>query len=127
MDSTGLDIISELARLGQRKQVCLQWIPSHVGVPGNETADELAAKSPGLSLQSRRSRSLQTALACFRSGHLRGMTIVQRVKFFVTCLYSLPASSAHFLDRWGISLGRLFGDQDLTYDIIMRKGQIDLV
>ncbi|PRD36687.1 UNVERIFIED_CONTAM: hypothetical protein NCL1_07822 [Trichonephila clavipes] len=33
MDSTGLDITSKLTRLGQRKQVCLQWIPSHVGVP----------------------------------------------------------------------------------------------
>ncbi|GFY27521.1 RNase H domain-containing protein [Trichonephila clavipes] len=44
MDSTGLDILFKLVRLGQRKQVCLQWIPSHVGVPGNETADELAGR-----------------------------------------------------------------------------------
>ncbi|GFX26705.1 RNase H domain-containing protein [Trichonephila clavipes] len=45
MDSTGLDILSKLVRLGQRKQVCLQWIPSHVGEPGNEAADELADRA----------------------------------------------------------------------------------
>ncbi|GFS94091.1 RNase H domain-containing protein [Trichonephila clavipes] len=44
MDSTGLDIISKLARPGQRKQVCLQWIPSYVGVPGNDAADELVGR-----------------------------------------------------------------------------------
>ncbi|GFT62420.1 uncharacterized protein TNCV_4717841 [Trichonephila clavipes] len=44
MDSTGLDILSKLVRLNQKKQVCLQWIPSHVGVPGNEAADELAGR-----------------------------------------------------------------------------------
>ncbi|GFU75129.1 hypothetical protein TNCV_2055721 [Trichonephila clavipes] len=41
-DSTGLNILSKFVRLGQRKQVCLQGIQSHVGVPGNEAADELA-------------------------------------------------------------------------------------
>ncbi|GFU17842.1 transposable element Tcb2 transposase [Trichonephila clavipes] len=37
-------VLSMRRRLGQRKQVCLQWIPSPVGVPGNEFADELAGK-----------------------------------------------------------------------------------
>ncbi|GFU70110.1 nup43 [Trichonephila clavipes] len=44
MDSTGQDILSKLVWLRQRKQVCFRWIPSHVGVPGNETADELAGR-----------------------------------------------------------------------------------
>ncbi|GFS95112.1 hypothetical protein TNCV_2704671 [Trichonephila clavipes] len=45
MDSTGLDIISKLAMLGQGKQVCLQWIPPHVGVPENEAVDDLAERA----------------------------------------------------------------------------------
>ncbi|GFT21799.1 RNase H domain-containing protein, partial [Trichonephila clavipes] len=116
MDSTVLDILSKL--VGQRKQASLQWIPSQVGVPENEAANELAsrgcdlpnpcsaalthsemhsfqrnkmnltwrkppayhwyaAKSPDLSIiQCRSSRAHQTALAHFRSGHLRSMTFV---------------------------------------------------
>ncbi|GFV94005.1 uncharacterized protein TNCV_3573581 [Trichonephila clavipes] len=165
MDSTGLDILSKLVRLGQRKQVCLQWIPSHVSVPGNEAADELAgrgcdlpnpsstflthteipsfrrnkmnltwrnplahhwyaAKSPGLSLQS---RALQTVLARFRNGHLRGMTLVQGVKSFLTCPCSLLASPAHLLDFWGISLRQLYEEQGLVCETIARKGQMDSV
>ncbi|GFS57714.1 RNase H domain-containing protein [Trichonephila inaurata madagascariensis] len=34
MLNTGVDIISKLAKLDHRKKVCLQWIPSHVGVLG---------------------------------------------------------------------------------------------
>ncbi|GFW41547.1 RNase H domain-containing protein [Trichonephila clavipes] len=44
MDSTCLDILSKLVRLGQRRQLCLQWVSSHVSVPGNKAADELACR-----------------------------------------------------------------------------------
>ncbi|GFY17491.1 uncharacterized protein TNCV_3518461 [Trichonephila clavipes] len=168
MDRTGPDILSKLVRLVQRKQVCLQWIPSHVGVPGNETADELAgmgcdlsnpsstvlthseipsfqrnkmnltwrnppahhwyaAKSPALSIQCRSSKAYQTALARFRSGHLRSMTFVQGVKSFFTCPCSLLASPAHLLDCRGISLRQLYEEQDLVCDTITRKSQMNLV
>ncbi|GFV97603.1 uncharacterized protein TNCV_2041111 [Trichonephila clavipes] len=86
-----------------------------------------AAKSPGLSLQCRSSRAHQTALARIKSGHLRSMTFVQGVKSFFICPCSLPASPAHLLDFWGISLRQLFEDQDLVCDTILRKGQIDLM
>ncbi|GFV44923.1 nup43 [Trichonephila clavipes] len=36
-------------RLGQRKQVCLQWIPSDVSVPGNKASDELDGRGCALS------------------------------------------------------------------------------
>ncbi|GFY14925.1 nup43 [Trichonephila clavipes] len=44
MDSAGLDIILKLARFGQRKKACLQWIPSHADVSGNGAADELSGR-----------------------------------------------------------------------------------
>ncbi|GFU83582.1 uncharacterized protein TNCV_2125101 [Trichonephila clavipes] len=86
-----------------------------------------ATKSPGLSIQCRYSRDHQTALACFRSGHLRSMTFVQLVKSFFTCPCSLPASPAHLLDFWGISLRQLCEEQDLACDTITQERQIDLV
>ncbi|GFV18803.1 uncharacterized protein TNCV_4756901 [Trichonephila clavipes] len=116
-------------------------IHDHVGVPGNEAVDELAAsgcdlsissstvlndsefqslqrtkmnlawrnpsaqhwyaaKTPGLPIQCRSSRSHQTALTRFRSGHLRSMTFMKRVKSFFTCPCSLPTSPVPLLDCW---------------------------
>ncbi|GFX69568.1 putative RNA-directed DNA polymerase from transposon BS [Trichonephila clavipes] len=165
IDSTGQYILSKFVRLGQRKQVCLQWIPSHGGVSENEAADELtgrgcdlsnpsstvlthseihsfqrnkmnltwqnhlthhwyAAKSPGLSIECRSSRAHQTALARFRSGHLRSMTFVQGVKSFFTCPCSLPA---HLLDCRVISLRQFYEEQGLMCETITRNGQMNLV
>ncbi|GFU24756.1 uncharacterized protein TNCV_793811 [Trichonephila clavipes] len=79
-------------------------------------------KSPGLSLRCRSSSVLQMVVARLRSGHLHVMTFVQGESFFTS-----PSSHAPLLDFWGISLEQLFGDQDLVCDILMRKGQMDMV
>ncbi|GFX97333.1 uncharacterized protein TNCV_1077041 [Trichonephila clavipes] len=86
---------------------------------------ETITKSPGLSVQCRSSRAHQTTLARLRSGHLRSMTFVQGVKSFFTCPCSLPASPAHLLDCWGISLRQLYEEQGLVCETITRKGQMD--
>ncbi|GFX60984.1 uncharacterized protein TNCV_2366621 [Trichonephila clavipes] len=77
--------------------------------------------------QCRGSRAHQTALARFRSDHLRSMTFVQGVKSFFTCPYSLLASPAHILDSCGISLRQLYEEQDLVCGTIMQKGQMEIV
>ncbi|GFU24086.1 uncharacterized protein TNCV_2006821 [Trichonephila clavipes] len=111
MDSTGLDILSKLVRLGQRKQICHKvadelagrgcdlpnpssTVLTHTKIhPFQRNKINLtwrnppahhwyAAKSPGLSIQCRSSGAHQTALARLRSGHLRRLTFVQGVKSF---------------------------------------------
>ncbi|GFX58869.1 uncharacterized protein TNCV_805731 [Trichonephila clavipes] len=85
-----------------------------------------AAKSPGLSIHCRSSRSHQMILARLRSGHLRSMTFVQGVKSFFTCSCALLASPAHLLDCWGISLRQLYEEQGLVCETITRNCQMDL-
>ncbi|GBN81678.1 hypothetical protein AVEN_187609-1 [Araneus ventricosus] len=47
-EKTGEEIISEIVTLSQKSRVCIQWIPSHVGVFGNEVADLLAKEESAL-------------------------------------------------------------------------------
>ncbi|GFT38545.1 RNase H domain-containing protein, partial [Nephila pilipes] len=48
LDKLRQDIILKLAALTQGGTVCLQWIPSHVGVYGNEVADLLVGEGSEL-------------------------------------------------------------------------------
>ncbi|GBM60375.1 hypothetical protein AVEN_156937-1 [Araneus ventricosus] len=47
-EKTAQEVISKIATLSQECRVCFQWIPSHVGVFGNEEADVLAKEGSAL-------------------------------------------------------------------------------
>ncbi|GBN81868.1 hypothetical protein AVEN_231476-1 [Araneus ventricosus] len=47
-EKTGQEVISKISTLSQKSRVCFQWIPSHVGVFGNEEADVLAKEGSAL-------------------------------------------------------------------------------
>ncbi|GBM24118.1 hypothetical protein AVEN_50236-1 [Araneus ventricosus] len=47
-EKTGQEVVSKIATLSQKSRVCYQWIPSHVGVFGNEEADVLAKEGSAL-------------------------------------------------------------------------------
>ncbi|GBN09129.1 hypothetical protein AVEN_199552-1 [Araneus ventricosus] len=47
-EKTGQEIISKIVTLSQKSRVCIQWIPSHVGVFGNDVADLHAKEGSAL-------------------------------------------------------------------------------
>ncbi|GBM20749.1 hypothetical protein AVEN_105973-1 [Araneus ventricosus] len=47
-EKTGQGIISKIVSLSQKSRVCIQWIPFHVGVFGNEVADLLEKEGSAL-------------------------------------------------------------------------------
>ncbi|GFT25652.1 RNase H domain-containing protein [Nephila pilipes] len=48
LEKTGKEIISKIVKLSQNSRVCIQWIPSHDGVFGNEMADLLEKEESAL-------------------------------------------------------------------------------
>ncbi|GBM79245.1 hypothetical protein AVEN_104201-1 [Araneus ventricosus] len=111
-----------------KSRVCFQWIPSHVGVFGNEEADVLAKEGSALSLQSVGTRSAQTALARLRSGHIKSLKFIDKEKAFSSCPCSCPASPAHIIDCIGASARQLWsGEGKGLVELLERHGVMDLV
>ncbi|GFS49875.1 metabotropic glutamate receptor 8 [Trichonephila clavipes] len=53
-DKTSVSILKNLKELSQQHEIYFQWIPSHIGLFGNDTADLLAKEGVTENLMSRR-------------------------------------------------------------------------
>ncbi|GFW23760.1 putative RNA-directed DNA polymerase from transposon BS [Trichonephila clavipes] len=53
-DKTSVSILKNLKELSQQHEIYFQWIPSHIGLFGNDTADLLAKEGVTEDLMSRR-------------------------------------------------------------------------
>ena len=47
-DQLSVNIVKHLRDLSRTTEIHIQWIPSHVGIEGNERADTIAKESCGL-------------------------------------------------------------------------------
>ncbi|GBM22472.1 hypothetical protein AVEN_201403-1 [Araneus ventricosus] len=84
-----------------------------------------AGNRPGVSLQSEGTRSAQSALARFRSGHIKSLKFVDKEKTYSSCPCSCPASPAHVIDCIGASAVE-WGQNRLVV-LLERHGIMDLV
>lgn len=85
------DILSVLSRLSEGQNIRFCWVPSHVGIPGNERADQCAAAAKNLSISQvnvpvRDSiRAIRTALTSKwqREWNMTGNNKLQLIKPFL--------------------------------------------
>ncbi|XP_055932087.1 uncharacterized protein LOC129962366 [Argiope bruennichi] len=164
------EIMKLLCEIGLNTPINLHWIPSHVGIHGNEISDVLAKNGcdipmdclnrltpteihslgkhrllsewrrtpshqwyadnrPGLSITFCGSLPFQSAMARFRSGHLKCLRCQNGEKTFQPCSCSQPASPVHLLLFLGASYKQLLVERDFLqiYAELTRRGLLDLV
>ncbi|GFX34039.1 transposable element Tc3 transposase [Trichonephila clavipes] len=119
-DNVGVSILTKLKRLFTSHRIHLQWIPSHIDLEGNETADTLAKAG---------ACEDQTLLARFRSGHIKSMKFSEGRKSFEMCMNcsSEPATPAHILECLGLAKQDLADVPLLVLDFLRVYDVMDLV
>ncbi|GBN63535.1 hypothetical protein AVEN_71800-1 [Araneus ventricosus] len=118
--ASGELFVSEIFSIHRAKANSAWKVPSaHEWYAGNR---------PGLSLQSEGTRSAQTALARFRSGHMKSLKFVDKEKTYSSCPCSCPASPAHVIDCIGASAGLLWSEGGNGLVVLLeRHGIMSLV
>ncbi|GFS41634.1 uncharacterized protein NPIL_455621 [Nephila pilipes] len=93
--------------------------PSHDWYDGNH---------PGLSLQTRSTRSVQTALAKLCSGHIKSLKFIDKEKTYSSCPCSRPASPAHLIDYIDASSRQQWSERGNGLVVLLEQhGVMDLV
>ncbi|GFV00404.1 putative RNA-directed DNA polymerase from transposon BS [Trichonephila clavipes] len=113
-DKTSVSIPKNLKELSQQHEIYFQWIPSHIGLFGNDTADLLAKEGVTEDLMSRRTLTFSE--------------IFSKTKSLIQELWKTPPSHPWY-NRQAPGLDRedIYSSPLLVYDFLRTLGLMDLV
>ncbi|GFW65967.1 RNase H domain-containing protein [Trichonephila clavipes] len=117
-DKTSVSILKNLKELSQQHEIYFQWIPSHIGLFGNDTADLLAKEGVTENLMSRRTLTFSE--------------IFSKTKSLIQELWKTPSDSPlatpdHLLFCAGLEREDIYSSPLLVYDFLRTLGLMDLI